>query len=212
MLKRTQEFKEHQDNVQRRVKIVTSSDTPDEAVQRLKGPMEKLRRVEVAKLYVELLKEVDTLIKEARSQLPGDPKEALKPYTRLKELSLYLRELQEPAEGAAVHLVTYVETTTSHLWVEMKKIMSEEFEAVLRKTHWPSADNTTEEWRACFRKLLDLHTPELVTANEPLVMLPMSVLSKSFVQQFKYHFMSDKPTNHPHKVCIIGYSIDETDH
>ncbi|RFU28387.1 hypothetical protein B7463_g7940, partial [Scytalidium lignicola] len=200
MLKRTQEFKEHQENVQRRMQLVTSSDTPAEAVQRLKGPMEKLRRVEITKLYVDLLKDVDVLINEARGQLPGNPKAALKPYTRLKELSLYLRELQEPAEGAAVHLVTYVEGSTSRLWVEMKRIMSDDFEVVLRKSNWPSQGEPTEQWRSCFGKLLDLQTPEIMAANEPLVLLPMNVLAKSFVQQFRYHFMSDKPTNHPHKL------------
>ncbi|KAH8819510.1 TIP-1 family-domain-containing protein [Xylogone sp. PMI_703] len=200
MLKRTQEFKEHQDSVQRRLQIVTSSETPTEAVQRLKGPMEKLRKLEIAKLYVDLLKEVDMLINQARSQLPDNPKEALKPYTRLKELSLYLRELQQPAEGAAIHLITYVEGATSSLWVEMKKIMSGEFEVLLQRSNWPSQEEPTQEWGVCFGKLLDLQTPEIMTADEPLVLLPMSVLTKTFVQQFRYHFMSDKPTNHPHKL------------
>ena len=64
--------------------------------------MEKLRRVELARSYVEMLKEVDGLTKEARSHLPANPKEALKPYTKLKELAISLQQLQEPAEGAAV--------------------------------------------------------------------------------------------------------------
>jgi hypothetical protein len=93
--------------------IITSSDSPEDATERLKGPMEKLRRVELATLYVELLKEVDELTVEARNHLPAEPKEALKPYTRLKELAITLRQLQEPAEGAAVHLVQYVEDTST---------------------------------------------------------------------------------------------------
>jgi RAD50-interacting protein 1 len=54
--------------------IVTSSDTPEEAVGRLKGPMKKLRQMDLAKEYVELLMEVDNLTKDARSHLPENPK------------------------------------------------------------------------------------------------------------------------------------------
>lgn len=103
--------------------VITSSDDPEEATDRLKGPLEKLRRVELATMYVELLKEVEELTVEARKHLPGNPKEALIPYTRLKELANMLRQLQEPAEGAAVHLVQHVENTSTSLWVQMKKIM-----------------------------------------------------------------------------------------
>lgn len=202
MLAQTKEFERQQDSVQKRLMIVTQSDSPEEATQRLKGPMEKLRRVELAKSYVELLKDVDNLTKEARRNLPANPKEALKPYIQLKELAISLVQLQEPAEGAAVHLVNHVQTTSTRLWVEMKKIMADEFESILKKSNWPDvANDPSREWTDCFEKLLDLQAPEIVGAQEPLVLLPMSVLVKTFVLQFKYHFFSDKPTNHPHRVC-----------
>lgn len=182
---------------------ITSSDSPDEAMHRLKGPMEKLRRVELARDYVELLTEIDGLTNEARKQLPAHPKEALKPYTRLKELAITIRQLQDPAEGAAVHLVTYVESASTSLWAEMKKIMSDEFEAVLKNSKWPEeANEPTREWTDCFDRLLDLQGPEIMSAREPLVLLPMGVLAKSFVQQFKFHFFSDKATNLPHRVSF----------
>jgi RAD50-interacting protein 1 len=163
--------------------------------------MEKLRRLELARSYVELLNEVDDLTAEARKSLPHDPKEALKPYTRLKQLSLSLRSLQEPAEGAAVHIVTHVEKRVSSLWEEMKKIMSDEFEAVLKRTHWPaSTEKRTKEWSDCFEKLLDLQTPELSSAQGPVILLPMAVMTKTFVQQFRYHFMGNRPTGSTHSV------------
>ncbi|TAQ87617.1 hypothetical protein B7494_g4067 [Chlorociboria aeruginascens] len=199
ILQRNAEFKLRQSDLQKKLMIVTSSNSPEGAVERLKVPMERLRRVEMAREYVEMLKEVDDLTKEARIHLPENPKEALKPYTQLKEVAMALRGLQEPAEGAAVHLVNYVEDTCTQLWIDMKKIMMDEFEAVLKKSNWPSiATEPTRQWTDCFGKLLDLQTPEILVAREPLVLLPMGVLARMFVLQFRYHFMGNKPTSHPH--------------
>ncbi len=55
MLEQTQEFEKQLASVQNRLMIVTSSDAPEEATRRLKRPLEKLRRVELANSYVELL-------------------------------------------------------------------------------------------------------------------------------------------------------------
>jgi hypothetical protein len=202
-MEKTREYNKQHSDINKRLMMVTSTHTPEKAVQRLQVPMEKLRRVELARDYVELLKEVDELQKDARGHLPANPKEALKPYTQLKELSISVRQLQEPAEGAAVHLVTYVENATASLWLQMRKIMIDEFEAVLKKSNWPDiANEPTREWNDCFEKLLDLQGPEIMAAREPLILLPMSILAKSFVQQFRYHFFSDKPTNLPQHVSV----------
>lgn len=180
---------------------VTSSDSAEQATQRIKGPMDKLSKVELAQSYVELLKDVGELKKSAREHLPADPKGALVPYTRLKELAMSLAELQEPTEGAAVHLINHVQKSADQLWVDMKKIMTDEFEAVLQKSNWPSTEvDPTKEWDDCFGKLLDLQGPELTDARSPVILLPMEVLAKTFVQQFRYHFFSDKPTNSPQQL------------
>jgi hypothetical protein len=201
VLQQVQSFQTQQQSIDRRLKIVTASDAPDEAVQRFRGPMEKLRRLEIANSYVDLLKEVHDLTAEARKSLPRDPKGALKPYARLKQLSISLRSLQGPAEGAAGHAVAYVDKRVSSLWEEMKKIMSDEFEAVLKKTHWPASTETrTKEWSDSFEKLLDLQTPELYSAQGPVILLPMAVMTKTFVQQFRYHFMGNRPTGSTHSV------------
>ncbi len=202
MLEQTQEFERQQLNVQNRLKIVTSSDTPEEATRRLKKPLEKLRKVELAENYIGLLETIESLKHQARSHLPEDPKEALKPYSKLKQMAMVLPDLQEQAEGAAVHLVRHVQKSADELWVEMKKIMLDEFEAVLKKSKWPEpTSKATAEWSDSFEKLLDLQMPEIMSAREPLVLLPMSVMAKPFMQQFRYHFFSDKPTNHPNQVC-----------
>lgn len=188
--------------------MVTSSDTPEEAVARLKGPMKKLRQVDLAREYVELLVEIDNLSKEARKHLPENPKDALRPYTQLKELAGSMKKLQEPAEGAAVHLVNYVDQASTRLWDQMKKIMTDEFESILQRLKWPEAvTEPTREWRDCFEKLLDLQDPELKDTSGPVILLPIGVLTKSFTQQFKYHFFSDKPTNATNKVCFYGTCI-----
>ena len=204
MLAQTNEFEKQHASIQNRLLLVTSSENPEEATNLLKGPMEKLRRVEMATLYVELLTEVNELTVEARRHLPAEPKEALKPYTRLKELAIALRQLQEPAEGAAVHLVKYVEDTSTSLWLQMKRIMTDEFEAIFKKSNWPEeAQEPTREWIDCFDRLLDLQGPEIMAAREPLILLPFGVLAKPFVQEFKYHFFSDKATNSPQRVSIL---------
>jgi hypothetical protein len=125
-----EEFEHQQKDAERRLLIITSSNSADEATRRLEGPLEKLRRVELAKQYVEMLEDVDKLVVDARRHLPQSPKDALRPYTQLKELSISLHRKQELAELMGTHLVDHVERTTDQLWVEMKKIMTDEFEYV----------------------------------------------------------------------------------
>lgn len=196
MLEQTREFERQRDSVQKRLMIVTNSDTPEEATRRLQGPMEKAQKLELARAYVDLLKDVDGLTNEARLYLPGRPKEALVPYIQLKELSLSLVDLSLAAEGAAPHLVRHVQNATTKLWADMKRIMSQEFETILQKLKWPDdkTAGTTREWCDCFEKLLDLQAPEILAAREPLVLLPIEVLSKVFVLQFRYHFFGNKDT------------------
>lgn len=196
VLKDAHDFERQQSDVQRRIMLVTSSDNVDEATRRLNSPMEKLRKVDLAKQYIGLLKEVNDLVVDTRSHLPGNPKEALKPYDRLKNLTIILRQKQENAEGAGVHLVNHVDETTTRLWAEMKKIMTDEFQIELTALKWPSEKEVPSGvWRDCFEKLLDLQSPELLSANEPLILLPIAVLAKPFIQNFRYQFMSEKATS-----------------
>lgn len=197
------EFEKLQHSIDVRLQIVAASDAPDEAIRRLEQPMKKLHRVDLAHRYLVLLKDVQDLRLAARAQLPQDPKAALEPYTTLKQLSLRLKELQRPADGAAVHLVSHVESVTATLWDEMKKTMYDELEAVLRKRGWPNVDpdsDVDEEWLQCFEKLVDLQVPEVLYSPGVVSLLPMDVMAKIFVTEFKFHFMSDKPTSNPQAI------------
>lgn len=202
MLEQTKEFERQHANVLARLKIVTSSDTPKAAARLLRTPMEGLRKTELTHLYLKMIRDVKDLNDKAKSYLPGDPKAAIKPYMLLKDMAVRLVELQDSTEGAAVHLVQYVQQTTEHLWVEMKAIMMKEFEAVLKDSKWPDpTSEPTPEWNVCIEKLLEFQMPEITSAREPLILLPMSALAEPFLQQFRYHFYGEKLTNHPNQVC-----------
>ncbi|KAI0127835.1 TIP-1 family-domain-containing protein [Xylariales sp. AK1849] len=196
---------DHFENLQRsidvRLQIVAASDAPDEAIRRLDGPMKQLHKVELAYQYVSLLQDVENMRLDARSHLPESPKAALEPYTRLKQLSVRLRELQGPADEAAGHLVSYVEHITESLWEEMKKTMSEELEAVLKKRNWPQGvDANAEmdaEWLQCFEKSIDLQIPEVLYSERLVSLLPIDVMVKPFAQWFRFQFMGDNATSTP---------------
>jgi RAD50-interacting protein 1 len=54
-------FNKQREDIDRRLMIVTQSNTSDEAVRIFESTMEKLRRLDVAKGYVELLTDIETL-------------------------------------------------------------------------------------------------------------------------------------------------------
>mgnify|MGYP002620336905 CR=1 FL=1 len=204
------EFDKLQKGIDVRLRIVSASDAPDAAVRRLERPLKQLESVELAYKYLMLLQDVEGLREEARKCLPGDPRKALEPYGRLKELALRLKKLQEEADGAAVFLVSHVETAVDRLWEEMKGIMRTELEKVLEKRKWPAQvspeSEIDEEWLQCFEKLLDLQLPEILHAAstpkpEVVTLLAMDVMTDIFVKEFRFHFLSDKPTSAPQ---VIG--------
>jgi RAD50-interacting protein 1 len=56
-----QAFNQEQADIDQRLKTITQSETSDEAVRRFETSMEKLQRLDVAKGYLSLLQEVETL-------------------------------------------------------------------------------------------------------------------------------------------------------
>ncbi|PTB69208.1 hypothetical protein BBK36DRAFT_1112557 [Trichoderma citrinoviride] len=194
------EFNDLQESIDRRVQIAAASDAPSEAIERLQKPMKQLQNVQLAQKYFMLLQDAERLRKEARSHLPNSPKQALEPYAQLRELVIRLRSLPGNDE---LHLVDHVDKMTKNLWTEMKQIMSAELETVLNKKHWPKVDPQSEmdeEWLACIEKLLDLQMPEIVHSTDVVALLPFEVMAKMFVAEFRFHFLSDKPTSSPQSV------------
>jgi hypothetical protein len=200
LLAQIDEFQSLQKSIDVRLQIIAESDAPDDAIRRLEPPMRQLRSVDLAYRYLLLLQDVEDLRKAARAHLPHDPKAALEPYTRLKQLALRLKELQQQADGGAVHLVMYVEAAVERLWDEMKGTMWDEFEAVLAQRGWPNVDpesDVDEEWLQCFEKLVDLQVPEVVYSPATVSLLPVDVMAQIFVKEFQFHFLSNKPTSSP---------------
>ncbi|KAI5804574.1 TIP-1 family-domain-containing protein, partial [Geopyxis carbonaria] len=161
--------------------------------------MEKVRRVEVAEGYVALLQRVGALEKKAREGVEkGDPQSALAPYAELRELAAGLRAKNDAAEGAAVHLTSYVDGAVAALWGEMKARLSKGLEDVLAKIGWPAEEVVMEagvqaEFAAAFDKLLVLQRGATMREAEPL--LAFEVLVKPLAQRFRYHFEGERPTN-----------------
>ncbi|KAH7154929.1 TIP-1 family-domain-containing protein [Dactylonectria estremocensis] len=192
---RIDEFEKLQESIIARQQVGALTDGPDQAIARLREPMKKLETVELAQKYLSLLQDVERNRSEARSHLPQNPKAALEPYTKLRQLSTKLVNL--PGQEG-LHLVNYVEKVTDSLWNEMKKIMSAELEAVLDQRKWPRVDPESEmdeEWINCFEKLLDLQVPEVLYSPGLVPLLPVDVMVGIFVSEFRYHFLSNKPSS-----------------
>ncbi|PHH82298.1 hypothetical protein CDD82_6406 [Ophiocordyceps australis] len=192
---RIDDFNKLQQSIDARVQAAATSEAPNEAIARLQLPMKKLQSVEQAQQYLMLLDNVERLGAQVRWHLPASPKTALQPYTRLKELAMQLAEMPG---GNGLHLVAHVENVVQTLWHDMKNIMSGELEAILAKRPWPRIDphaQMDDEWMACIEKLLDLQMPEIVHSSALVSLLPFDVMTAILVAEFRFHFLSDKPTS-----------------
>ena len=186
------------------------SETSDEAVEKFEASMERLRKLDVAAGYVELLKDVDGLRSECISQLGKSNEAALAPYKRLQHLVTSLRPLQEAAEGAAPHLLDHIEQQVQELRQTIRESFSNDLEKTLTKMNWPKATETVplalqKEWSTNIGRLLDLQRQELDDREhnsagrppdgDPPALLPLEVMVQPIEQRFIYHFSGNKPTN-----------------
>ncbi|MCJ1477058.1 hypothetical protein MMC13_005729 [Lambiella insularis] len=203
-------FNKQQTTIDKRLLIVTQSETSDDAVQKFDSSMGRLRRFNVAKSYVELLDTVERLSAEARRHFRVSPQAALQPYLQLQLLASALKKAQPAAEDAAPHLVDHVEKAVQTLWQQMKYAFAADFEDTLAKFKWPDKDTrftgqVLDQWTAGVERLLELQEPELrdrengndvaARKEEPLVLLPLEVMVKPLEMRFKYHFEGDRATN-----------------
>ncbi|KAI4270466.1 MAG: hypothetical protein L6R38_007115 [Xanthoria sp. 2 TBL-2021] len=207
LLLQARTFKKQQADVDRRLLIVTRSETSDDAIGKFDADIKALQQLDVATGYVELLAEVEDLSAEARRNFKSSPQAALQPYLSLQKLAIALKEAQPVAEYAAPHLVDHVEKTAQHLWKQMKDAFASDFEKVLTRMKWPGKDvaiagSLEQEWTEGVEKLLELQEPELNIQSdhikpyeEPLVLLPLEVMVKPLNLRFQYHFSGDRPTN-----------------
>lgn len=96
--------------------------------------------------------------------ISSTPRQALVPYARLKNIVLSLKDAQPAAEGAAPHLVDYVEKLASGLREHMKTDFTSRLQKRLEDMNWPSKDlrlgeDVMVQWRNDVELLLDLQTP-----------------------------------------------------
>ncbi|KAL8781162.1 MAG: hypothetical protein Q9213_006130 [Squamulea squamosa] len=164
LLQQARAFKKQQADVDRRLLIVTRSETSDDAVQKFDADIKALQQLDIATGYVELLSEVEDLSTEARRNFNSSPRAALQPYLRLQKLAIALKEAQPAAEDAAPHLVDHVEKTAQHLWKQIKDTFAGEFEKILTRMKWPGKDVTLagsleHDWTGGVEKLLELQSP-----------------------------------------------------
>ncbi|KAK5125106.1 hypothetical protein LTR85_000780 [Meristemomyces frigidus] len=207
---KAQAFQKEQGDIDRRLLIVTQSETSDDAVQKFEASMERLRKLDVAAEYVALLKEVDTLRTECVGQLGKSDEAALEPYRRLQHLVTSLQPLQEVAEGAAPHLLDHIVQQVQQLRQTIQTSFGEDLGKTLKKLNWPKALETVpmalqKEWSTNVGRLVDLQKPELEDrehldvqrspTDEPPVLLPLEVMVRPLEQRFTYHFSGNKPTN-----------------
>jgi len=191
---RIQEFQKLQESIDLRAQIYAASDAPDQAIERLKSPMNKIKAVERAQNYLILLQDTEKLRAEAKSFLPQDPKGALEPYIKLKQHVLKLQDL--PGQEG-LHLVAYAENVASSLWDDIKSTMSGELEEVLKKRKWPRVETDLqmdEEWINCIEKLIDLQKPEIAHTDKLVTLLPFEIMASIFVSEFRFHFLSFQDT------------------
>lgn len=102
--------------------------------------------------------------KEALQNISTTPRLSLKPYARLQNIVQSLRDAQPAAEGAAPHLVDYVEKLASALREQMKGDFTNRLQKRLEQMKWPSRDlhlpdDLMAQWRDDVELLLDLQTP-----------------------------------------------------
>ncbi|EME40105.1 hypothetical protein DOTSEDRAFT_91382 [Dothistroma septosporum NZE10] len=202
-------FQKAQHDIDRRLLIVTQSETSDEAAAKFEGSMARLRKLDIAAGYVELLKEVDALRIECTSRLGNDDDAALVAYKRLQQLLTSLRSLQDSAEGAAPHLLDHIAAGVKELRQTIQRGFAENLEKTMLKMNWPKSTDRVplaleKEWTVNVGRLLDLqiqelenreHDPECNTMHDPPVLLPLEVLVQPLEQRFTYHFSGNKQTN-----------------
>lgn len=174
-----------------------------------------LQKVDIARGYINILRDVENLTLKAHAHFDKSPHAALEPYLAMQNVADKVRAAQPAAEDAAPHLIDFVDGKARTLWKHMKAAFAVDFENLLERIHWPAKDVTLPEsleqdWLRSIDKLIELQQPEfwsMEIANleptyeeQPIVLLPLEVMMKPLELRFRYHFEGDRPTNKIDKV------------
>jgi RAD50-interacting protein 1 len=147
---------------------------------------------------------------KARDCRKSCTRSALPAYSRLRSLVNALQEAQPAAEGAAPHLVDYVEQHASTVYAQLREAASSDLSKNLEQMGWPRKDlridgKTQGNWTGHVNTLLDLQEPDLrsqslslqngLSTTDPVILLPLEVMVHPLQLRFRYHFHGKRPTN-----------------
>ncbi|OCT49866.1 RINT-1 family protein [Cladophialophora carrionii] len=199
-------YQREQAQLNERLHELTSSPVSGDAAQKFEARMSKVRSLEIAQAYLEMVQQMNTLNDEARSRL------SVKAYNRIRALWKHVQDAQTVAEGAAPQLVYLFEQTSKQLYDTLRAALENELRQTLEQMKWPGKElsfsgRLRQEWEEQTRRLLELQDPDLVeafadidirnrsAAPDPVVLLPLEVMVQPLAVRFRYHFYGDKPTN-----------------
>ena len=226
--RQTTAFERLQADIDRRLIIITNSDTADEAVDRFEETMTTLRKLDIADNYLQMLQEVERIDQSAREELSNKPETAIRLHADLYQLSQELKHLQQAAEGAAPHLIDYVEQSVTNLEHCLRDRFANDLNEVLEKILWPKKTvalpmSLLEPFNTAVGHLLSLQRPLLDEkaavmhhTSIPPILYPLEVLVRPLAQRFQYHFSGDRPTNRldkpeyffSHFFDVLGVHLD----
>lgn len=163
-----QGFHAQQADIDQRLGAFTGADTSDDAVKSFEVSMQKLRRLDIATGYLEILQEVDQLSAQALADLKNSPRSSVAQYVRLSGIGAELKNAQPAAEGAAPHLVDHVEQESIRLGADLKKSFADALKRTLDTMTWPQRElNLSEQSISSFTNqvelLLDLQEPCVIS-------------------------------------------------
>jgi RAD50-interacting protein 1 len=198
-------LRQRQANIDNTVMTMTQSETSEDASRAFNASMSKLRKLEVASGYIDLLQEVDKLGEEARSSFQTSPSAALPPYVRMRSLLLAVRTAHNDSEDAAPHLMNQVARHTTALYDDIERQFKDDLRKTLTQMEWPKKElRLSADLLSRFSEqvglLLDLQKPDLQENAEQeapaaIPLLPMDVMAESLALRFRFHFYGEKPTN-----------------
>lgn len=174
--------------------------------------MSKVRTLEIAQGYLELVQRADALNKRARESLAKEPAVSLQAYLQLRAIWNKVQEAQPGAEGAAPQLLYLLEQEVTQLYKDLKSVLANDLRQTLEVMKWPSREpnllgNVRERWQRLVELLLDLQEPDLLKfaadkvkfdasiAPDPIILLPLETMIQPLATRFRYHFYGERPTN-----------------
>ncbi|KPI37559.1 RAD50-interacting protein 1 [Cyphellophora attinorum] len=199
-------FQKEQADLDRRLQEISYSSTTEEAVQAFDSRLVKLRRLELATNYLELLKVLDQLHGDVTNFESAQPVSAVKSYTRLREVSAALNVAQEEAEGSGAQIVARAEVAVQEARSSLRANLTKSFTSILDKMKWPQKEmnflgGVLASWSNSASLLLDVQEADLQAEDDqtkqtqPVVLAPLQIMAEPLSQRFRFHFYGDRPTN-----------------